>query len=42
MTKSLEVSSSLPLRQWLALSVGVLLVTVPWWLGMLWLVGLLS
>ncbi len=33
---------SLPLRQWLLLLTGILMVAVPWWLGMLWIVGALS
>jgi hypothetical protein len=33
---------SLPIRQWLLVLTGILLIAVPWWLGMLWMVGALS
>ena len=39
MAKSLELESTLALRQWMFVGTGVLLVAVPWWLGLLWMVG---
>ncbi len=29
-------------RQWLIVFAGILLVAVPWWLGLLWIVGALG
>ena len=41
MEKTLPAPASLPLRQWAFVLTGILLVAVPWWLGMLWIVGAL-
>ena len=33
---------AMPIRQWLMVFAGILLVAVPWWLGLLWIVGALG
>ena len=33
---------ALPLRQWLMVFSGILMVAVPWWLGLLWMFGALN
>ena len=30
---------TMPIRQWLVVFAGILVVAVPWWLGLLWIVG---
>ena len=37
MPKPLELESPLALRQWMLVVTGLLLVAVPWWLGLLWM-----
>ena len=43
MEKTVEIDAqpNLPFRQWLLVVTGILMVAVPWWLGLLWLVGAL-
>jgi len=43
-SKSIEEPAPLymPLSQWLALAAGILVVAVPWWLGLLWIIGVLT
>ena len=43
MDKPLQAETpALPLRQWAFVLSGIVLVAVPWWLGMLWIVGALT
>lgn len=32
----------IPLSQWAFIASGILALAIPWWLGLLWIVGLLS
>lgn len=42
MNKSVGVpSQGMPWVHWITVTFGFLLVAVPWWLGLLWLVGAL-
>ncbi len=42
MTESIEMrTTSMPLDQWALVIAGVLVIAVPWWLGLLWICGAL-
>lgn len=42
MDKSADMRRSLPLVHWVSLGLGILAVVVPWWLGIMWLVGAIA
>ena len=42
MEERLEIPTTLPARQWLAVLTGMAVVAVPWWLGLMWLLGALD
>ena len=42
MAKSIQAEASLPVGQWVLVISGALLVAIPWWLGMLKIVGVLA
>ena len=43
-TESIEQSAplSMPLSQWLAVAGAFLVGAVPWWLGLLWILGVIT
>ena len=43
-TESIEHAAplSMPLSQWFAVAGAFLVVAVPWWLGLLWIIGVIT
>ena len=41
MANSIQAQPTLALRHWVLVITGVVMIAVPWWLGLLWLFGAL-